>query len=230
MGALVNSVEKGGPAEKAGVEAGDIIIKADGRDVRTSTSCRASSRWSRRASKVTLTVWRKGSADGDRRRRSPRCKEDVAGDAARGATPGAEGEGEAQPDGPRAGRPHRRAEEGGRRARAACWSRTSPAGVRGNVQPGDVILAIVSRGVTTEAKIGRAGQRPAGEGREGRVGDAAAEARRAAVLRDGAAAERRMTQRRRGLDVSRDVAAEAERAARRRAARPSSDRGRPVER
>ena len=32
-GALVNSVEKGGPAEKAGVEAGDIIIKADGRDV-----------------------------------------------------------------------------------------------------------------------------------------------------------------------------------------------------
>ena len=34
-GALVNSVEKGGPAEKAGVEAGDIIIKVDGRDVHT---------------------------------------------------------------------------------------------------------------------------------------------------------------------------------------------------
>ena len=32
-GALVNSVEKGGPAEKAGVEAGDIIVKADGQDV-----------------------------------------------------------------------------------------------------------------------------------------------------------------------------------------------------
>ena len=36
-GALVNSVEKGGPAEKGGVEAGDIIIKVDGREVRTST-------------------------------------------------------------------------------------------------------------------------------------------------------------------------------------------------
>ena len=37
MGALVNSVEKGGPAEKAGVEAGDIILKVDGREVRTSS-------------------------------------------------------------------------------------------------------------------------------------------------------------------------------------------------
>jgi serine protease Do len=37
MGALVNSVEKGGPAEKAGVEAGDIVLKADGREVRTSS-------------------------------------------------------------------------------------------------------------------------------------------------------------------------------------------------
>ena len=37
-------------------------------------------------------------------------------------------------------------------SRAACWSRTSRASVRGNVQPGDVILAIVSRGQTTEAK------------------------------------------------------------------------------
>ena len=30
------AVEKGGPAAKAGVEAGDIILKVDGRDVRTS--------------------------------------------------------------------------------------------------------------------------------------------------------------------------------------------------
>jgi serine protease Do len=36
MGALVNSVERDGPAAKAGVEAGDIIVKVDNRDVRAS--------------------------------------------------------------------------------------------------------------------------------------------------------------------------------------------------
>ena len=35
-GALVNGVEKDGPAAKAGVESGDIILKVDGRDVRSS--------------------------------------------------------------------------------------------------------------------------------------------------------------------------------------------------
>src|SRR5690606_39231253 len=32
-GALVNAVEKGGPAEKAGVQTGDIILKFDGKTV-----------------------------------------------------------------------------------------------------------------------------------------------------------------------------------------------------
>ena len=36
-GALVNSVEKGGPADKAGLESGDIIIKAEGKTVNTSS-------------------------------------------------------------------------------------------------------------------------------------------------------------------------------------------------
>ena len=30
QGALVNSVEKGGPADKAGIEAGDVILRFDG--------------------------------------------------------------------------------------------------------------------------------------------------------------------------------------------------------
>src|SRR5438128_7422573 len=37
IGALVNSVEKGGPAEKAGLESGDIILKVDARSVNTSS-------------------------------------------------------------------------------------------------------------------------------------------------------------------------------------------------
>jgi serine protease Do len=60
-GALVNSVEKGGPAEKAGVEAGDIIIKADGRDVRSSSELPRIITAIKPGAKVTLTVWRKGA-------------------------------------------------------------------------------------------------------------------------------------------------------------------------
>ncbi|MCC7200529.1 MAG: DegQ family serine endoprotease [Gammaproteobacteria bacterium] len=36
-GALVSSVEKGGPAAKAGIEAGDVIVAADGRNVERSS-------------------------------------------------------------------------------------------------------------------------------------------------------------------------------------------------
>jgi serine protease Do len=45
-GALVNSVEKGGPAEKAGVEADDIILKVDGREVHSSTELPRIISWS----------------------------------------------------------------------------------------------------------------------------------------------------------------------------------------
>ena len=43
--------------------------------------------------------------------------------------------------------------------------------VRGNVQPGDVILAIVSRGQTTEAKSAEQVNGLLGEDGEGRFGD-----------------------------------------------------------
>ena len=56
--------------------------------------------------------------------------------------------------------------------------------VRGSIQPGDLILAVVSGGVITEATQRGAGERPAGQGRKGRLGHAAVEAGRAAVLLD----------------------------------------------
>src|SRR5881396_1347943 len=40
QGALVNSVEKDGPAAKGGVESGDIIVKVDSREVKTSNDLR----------------------------------------------------------------------------------------------------------------------------------------------------------------------------------------------
>jgi serine protease Do len=61
MGALVNAVEKGGPAEKAGVETGDIILKFDGKDVAASTDLPRIVAATRPGSKVSMQVWRKGA-------------------------------------------------------------------------------------------------------------------------------------------------------------------------
>ena len=60
-GALVNGVEKDGPSAKAGVESGDIILKVDGRDVRSSNDLPRIITAIRPGTKVTLTVWRKGA-------------------------------------------------------------------------------------------------------------------------------------------------------------------------
>jgi serine protease Do len=62
MGALVNSIEKGGPAEKAGVETGDIITRFDGKSVNTSSDLPRIVGSTRPGSKVALQVWRKGGS------------------------------------------------------------------------------------------------------------------------------------------------------------------------
>jgi serine protease Do len=61
-GALVNSVEKGSPAEKAGVEATDIILSFDGRAVESSSDLPRIVGGTRPGSQVPLEVWRKGQA------------------------------------------------------------------------------------------------------------------------------------------------------------------------
>ncbi|MBX9633142.1 MAG: DegQ family serine endoprotease [Burkholderiales bacterium] len=61
QGALVNSVEKGGPAEKAGIEQSDIILKFDGKTVNSSADLPRIVAATRPGSKSTVQVWRKGS-------------------------------------------------------------------------------------------------------------------------------------------------------------------------
>ncbi len=60
-GALVNAVESGGPADKAGIEASDIIIKFDGKEVASSSELPRIVGATRPGSKVSLQVWRKGA-------------------------------------------------------------------------------------------------------------------------------------------------------------------------
>jgi serine protease Do len=60
-GALVQGVEAGGPAEKAGVEAGDIITKVDGRVVDKSGDLPRIIGGTKPGQKSTLQVFRRGS-------------------------------------------------------------------------------------------------------------------------------------------------------------------------
>ncbi len=62
QGALVNSVEKGGPADKAGIEAGDVILRFDGRVVNSSEDLPRMVGATRPGSRVTVQVWRNKAA------------------------------------------------------------------------------------------------------------------------------------------------------------------------
>ncbi|MFZ3127178.1 MAG: Do family serine endopeptidase [Rhodoferax sp.] len=60
-GALVRGVENGSPAEKAGVEAGDIIIRFDGKAIEKSTDLPRLVGSTKPGSRSTLTVFRRGA-------------------------------------------------------------------------------------------------------------------------------------------------------------------------
>jgi serine protease Do len=60
-GALVNSVEKGSPADKAGVEATDIILSFDGKQVENSSDLPRIVGSTRPGANSTIEVWRKGA-------------------------------------------------------------------------------------------------------------------------------------------------------------------------
>jgi len=59
-GALVSSVEKGSPAERAGIQSSDVILKFDNRDITTSTDLRRIVAATKPGSTVIVQVWRKG--------------------------------------------------------------------------------------------------------------------------------------------------------------------------
>ncbi|MCC7326326.1 MAG: DegQ family serine endoprotease [Burkholderiales bacterium] len=148
-GALVNGIEKDGPAAKAGVEVGDIILKVDGREVRSSNELPRIITVIRPGTKINLTVWRKG-AQKDLTVAVAEIKEDTGAPVRRGAPVPKE---KAKPN--RMGlvlsdltdEQKKEAE-----VKSGVIVEDVAPTVRGNVQPGDIIIAVVRGGVTTEAK------------------------------------------------------------------------------
>ncbi|MDD5301331.1 MAG: DegQ family serine endoprotease [Gallionella sp.] len=59
-GALISSVEKGGAADKAGIEASDVILKFDGKPVNSSADLPRMVAATKPGSKVIVELWRKG--------------------------------------------------------------------------------------------------------------------------------------------------------------------------
>jgi len=61
VGALINSVEKGSPADKAGLEPSDVILKFDDKPIESSADLPRIVGATKPGSKVTVEIWRKGA-------------------------------------------------------------------------------------------------------------------------------------------------------------------------
>jgi serine protease Do len=148
-GALVNSVEKDGPADKAGIEAGDIIVKVDGRTVNTSSELPRIVTQIRPGTKVTLQLWRKGATK-DVAVTVAELKEDEAPRPVRRTAPGKE---KAKPN--RMGLVLSDLTDEQKKeleVKQGVVVEDIRGTARGDIQPGDVILAVISRGATIEAR------------------------------------------------------------------------------
>lgn len=60
-GALISGVERGGPADKAGVRASDVILQFDGKTVESSSDLPRIVASTQPGSKVPVLIWRKGN-------------------------------------------------------------------------------------------------------------------------------------------------------------------------
>jgi len=149
MGAIVNSVEKGGPAEAAGIEPGDVILRFDGKVIQNSADLPRIVAGTRPGTRVGVQLWRKGN------------HKEVS------LTVGEVSEERALPL--RQGKAPRSEQQASRLGLVV--SELSPEqrrqlgisggllveDLRGNVaradlRPGDIILALINRGVTTEVR------------------------------------------------------------------------------
>ncbi len=154
-GALVSAVEPDGPAAKAGLKAGDVILTLDGTPIETSGELPARVASVKPGSDARLRVWRSGKTV-DLRVRVAELKDDEGDRTAAGAA-GSRGN---APLGLTV-RPLTSAEraESQTEGRIVVESVAGPAAEAG-IQPGDLILAVGNQNVSSVEELRRAASRP----------------------------------------------------------------------
>ncbi|MGA8052758.1 MAG: DegQ family serine endoprotease [Burkholderiales bacterium] len=149
-GALVSQVEKSGPAEKAGVEPGDIIVKFDGKAVNASSDLPRMVGGTRPGTKSTLQVWRKGAT-----------RDLVVTVAELPDDRVAQRDQRSKPNGKPEATPNRfgfavsdLSEERRKQANVAGGVVVDDVrpNVRAELRPGDIILSLIAKGQTTEVR------------------------------------------------------------------------------
>lgn len=150
QGALVASVEKGSPAEKGGVEVGDVILKFEGKPVAQSSELPRMVGSVKPGTRVSVQVWRKGNTRDlsmtvgempDDKDRTPPKRGGKGGDTEAANRLGLVLSELSADQKKQAGVTHGLVVED-----------VVNGGTRTDLRPGDVILSLISKGVQTELK------------------------------------------------------------------------------
>ncbi|MBA3033481.1 MAG: DegQ family serine endoprotease [Gammaproteobacteria bacterium] len=152
QGALVAAVEKGGPADKAGLEAGDVILRFNDKPVTQSSDLPRVVGNAKPGSKATMQVWRAGASKELSLTVGEMTDEQATGRSSRGGRGGKPAEPAtanrlglvlAEPSA------EQRRQLGIRHGLIVEEVRESS---RGDLRQGDVILALIQRGAQTEIR------------------------------------------------------------------------------
>jgi serine protease Do len=149
QGAVVNAVENGGPAEKAGIEPGDVILKFDGKPVSNSADLPRFVGAIKPGTRITMQVWRKGAS---------RDLTVVVGETPEEKSIGKSGK-SAKPAEQAANRLGLVVSELGSEQKrdlkvngGLLIEDIRGNAARANLRPGDIILALIARGESTEIR------------------------------------------------------------------------------
>jgi serine protease Do len=145
VGALVSSVDPGGPAAKAGLQAGDVILAVNGTPVNDSTDLPAQIASMKPGSKATLDVWR------DKSKKQLTVTLGSLSDTKLADKSGATSEQGRLGVAVRALTPQERS--GTSLSHGLLVQQSSGAAASAGIQPGDVILAVNGRPVTSVEQL-----------------------------------------------------------------------------